>query len=179
MVRHRHDPSKDLVGFAVGEVAYAVRIGAVREIVQPLPIVDLPRAPFSVRGVASYRGEVVPVVDLRERFGLPPLAASRRIKWIVINVRARVGKSAVLSHEAMPVDTHSRHAALVVDSVSDVFGIPGGELLPAPPLGEGADLRALEGVTKRGQGLVFVLDERALSAVTEDALGAWSREREG
>ena len=70
MARHRHDPSKDLVGFLVGDVMYAVRIVVVREILNPLPVVALPRAPGTVRGVADYRGDVVPVIDLRDRFGL-------------------------------------------------------------------------------------------------------------
>src|SRR5262245_25838546 len=91
MARHRHDPSKDLVGFLVGEVMYAVRIEVVREIVNPLPVVDLPRAPGTVKGVADYRGEVVPVVDLRERFGLEPAQRSRRTKWIVLDVGPRRG----------------------------------------------------------------------------------------
>ena len=173
-MRHRHDPSKDLVGFMVGDVAYALRIGAVREVVLPRPIVELPRAPFSVRGVASYRGEVVPVIDLRERFGLPPAAPSRRVKWMVLNVRARMGQPGLLaSHELTP-DASPRYAALVVDSVSEVFGLPGGELLPAPPLGEGGTLRGLEGVTKRGDTLVFVLDERAFAALTKEAMDAMS-----
>ena len=77
MPRHRHDPSKNLVGFLVGDVMYAVRIEAVREIVNPLEVVALPRAPEAVRGVADYRGVVVPVIDLRERFALPPARMSR------------------------------------------------------------------------------------------------------
>ena len=71
--RQRHDPTKNLVGFGVGDVLYAVSIYGVREICNPLPVVALPRAPHSVRGVADFRNEVVAVIDLRERFGLPPL----------------------------------------------------------------------------------------------------------
>ena len=59
----RAQPSFELVGEADNGV------DAVREIVNPLEVVELPRAPKSVRGVASFRGEVVPVIDLRIRFG--------------------------------------------------------------------------------------------------------------
>jgi purine-binding chemotaxis protein CheW len=62
--RHRHDPSKSLVGFVVGDVHYAVPIARVREIANALEIVPLPHAPREVVGVADYRGEVVPVIDL-------------------------------------------------------------------------------------------------------------------
>src|SRR5262245_38890741 len=85
MPRYRHDPSKNFVGFIVGDVSYAVRIEAVREIVNPLLLIKLPRSAESVKGVADYRGDVVPVVDLRERFGLPEATPTRKNKWIVID----------------------------------------------------------------------------------------------
>ena len=53
MQRHRHDPSKNLVGFVVGNVEYAVAIARVKEIGNPLPIVSLPHAPRPVVGVAD------------------------------------------------------------------------------------------------------------------------------
>ena len=158
MPRHRHDPSKDLVGFFVGDVMYAVRIQVVREIVNPLPLVDLPRAPQAVKGVADYRGEVVPVIDLRERFGLPVATASRKTKWIVLDVG---------QESAAPI---ARYAALIVDSVSEVFGLAGGELRPAPPLGIGDAERGIEGVTTLGQRLVFVLDAQVFGVLTEVAM---------
>jgi len=89
MPRQRHDPTKNLVGFMVGDVAYAVRIENVREIVNPLDVVQLPRAPDAVRGVASFRGEVVPVIDLRVRFALPTSGPDRKSKWIVLDLTAR------------------------------------------------------------------------------------------
>jgi purine-binding chemotaxis protein CheW len=161
MPRHRHDPSKDLVGFLVGEVMYAVRIEVVREIVNPLAVVDLPHAPPHVRGVADYRGDVVPVVDLRGRFGLPFTAASRRTKWIVIDVVPRRGPARTAAG--------GRYVALVVDSVTEVFGL-GGELRPPPPLGVGDAERGIEGVTTLGTRLVFVLDAGTFGPVADVAL---------
>lgn len=163
MARQRHDPLKDLVGFLLGDVMYAVRIEVVREIVNPLTIVDLPHAPSSVKGVADYRGEVVPVVDLRERFGLPPVPASRKTKWVVLDVSASPG----------PRSGGTRYAALVVDAVTEVFGLGGGELRAAPPLGEGDEKRGIEGVTNFGTRLVFVLDARAFGPVAQAAL-SWA-----
>lgn len=165
MARHRHDPSKDLVGFLVGDVMYAVRIDVVREIVNPLPVVDLPRAPVSVKGVADYRGEVVPVVDLRERFGLERVQRTRKTKWIVLDVSSRG-----LVPDAAGAGARVRYAALVVDSVSEVFGLAGGELRSAPPLGAGDAARGIEGVTTLGSRLVFVLDARSFGPVAHAAL---------
>ena len=70
--RPRHDAERSLVGFSVGDVAYAIEISHVREIVAPLSLTVLPHMPPAVVGVANHRGEVVPVVDLRQRFGVAP-----------------------------------------------------------------------------------------------------------
>ena len=163
MPRLRHDPTKNLVGFLVGDVAYAVRIETVREIVNPLEVVELPRAPIAVKGVASFRGEVVPVIDLRIRFALAP-SSSRKNKWIIIDVSARPKH---IAHEPAPAPTAGRFVALVVDSVTEVFGTGGQAIRPAPTLGAGDDLRGIEGVASFDGGLVFVLDVRAFSALAE------------
>lgn len=146
--RQRHDPSKNLVGFVVGDVRYAVPIAAVKEIANPLEVVALPHAPHAVAGVADYRGVVVPVVDLRTRFGLTAAPNTRKTKWLV-------------------VDVGGRSIALIVDAVTDVFGTGGAELRPAPSLGGGDDVRGIAGVTTHGRELVFVLDTSKLRDVTE------------
>jgi purine-binding chemotaxis protein CheW len=151
--RQRHDPSKNLVGFVVGDVEYAVAIARVKEIANPLPVVALPHPPRAVAGVADFRGDVIPVVDLRARFGLPPVPSTRKTKWIV-------------------VDASGRLVALVVDAVTEVFGTGGAELRPAPSLGGGDDLRGLAGVTAHGAGLVFVLDVARLRELTEPLAAA-------
>ncbi len=151
--RQRHDPSKNLVGFIVGDVQYALSIHRVREIANPLDLVALPKAPPSVTGVADYRGEVVPVIDLRVRFGLEGAEPTRRTKWIV-------------------VDLEGRFVALVVDAVTEVFGTGGQELRPVPSLGGGDDLRGIVGVTSHLGTLTFVLDTRRFGELTEPLVAA-------
>jgi purine-binding chemotaxis protein CheW len=165
--RYRHDPSKNFVGFVVGEVEYAVAIASVREIANPLPLVSLPHAPRAVVGVADYRGDVVAVVDLRTRFGLPPAEVTRKTKWIVVDVGATVRPGTEGSSPAPLV-------ALVVDAVTEVFGRAGTKLRPAPSLGAGEDVRGIAGVTTHWgvdhtrtgvgseSGMVFVLDTTRL-----------------
>jgi purine-binding chemotaxis protein CheW len=147
----QQDPSKNLVGFVVGEVRYAVPIGDVREIVNPLPVVDLPGATTAVVGVADYRDEVVPVVDMRRRFGLHSTPLTRRTKWIVLGVSDRL-------------------VALVVDAVTDVFRSEAA-LRPPPAVTVGTDRRAIAGVTTRDGELVFVLDTARFDdiAIMEEA----------
>ncbi len=173
MPRQRHTPLKSLVGFLVGDVLYAVRIELVREIVKPLPIVPLPRAPFAVRGVAEYRGFVVPVIDLRERFGLPPHEATRN-KWLIVNVGTRVPEPRGGNRRADGV-----FAALVADSVSDVFGARGQEMRPPPALGPGDQERALEGVSVVDDQLVFVLDVQAFAPTVEASIAPRAAGRGG
>ena len=146
--RQRHDPTKSLVGFVVGDVHYAVPIACVREICNPMTLVAMPRAPAAVIGVADYRGDVVPVVDVRARFGLPPLSQTRRTKWILVGVR-------------------EHFLALVVDAVTEVFGTGGQDLRPVPALGGGDDVRGIAGVTSHADTLTFVLDTRKLGELTE------------
>ena len=155
MSRHRHDPLKNLVGFLVGDVNYAVPIARVREIANPLEVVMLPHAPRAVSGVTDFRGEVVPVVDMRLRFGLDAIERTRRTKWIV-------------------VDLGQRLCAMVVDGVTEVFGTGGQEMRPPPPLGGGEDVRGIIGVTNHAGKLVFVLDTAKLRALTEPMVASGS-----
>jgi len=145
--KHRPDPQKSLVGFTIGAVAYAVPIDAVREIVNPSPLTALPHAPAAVTGVAAHRGEVVPVIDLRVRFGLSPTTDTRRSKWILVEVEGRT-------------------VGMVVDQVTEVFGTGGAELRPPPAFGEGDDLRGITGVTTHEGVLTFVLDLGRLRDLT-------------
>lgn len=151
--RQRHDPSKSLVGFFVGSVHYAIPIGRVKEIANPLEMVALPHAPHAVVGVADYRGQVVPVIDLRMRFGMEAGPATRRTKWLVVEVGPRI-------------------VALVVDAVSEVFGTGGADLRPAPSLGGGDDTRGIAGVANHDGSLVFVLDTARLRDLTEPLAAA-------
>ena len=152
--RIRQDPLRNLVGFSVGDVRYALPIAAIREVVNPLTVVDLPDAPQEVRGVANYRGDVVPVVDLRVRFRLAPLEETRRTKWVLIDIGGRL-------------------VALVVDTVSGVFGAQA-DLRPAPVLGGGEDARGIAGVTMHDEEMVFVLDTARFAVLTEPLVRAGS-----
>ena len=146
--KHRPDPQKSLVGFVVGDVAYAVPISSVKEIVNPSLLTELPHAPAAIAGVADHRGQVVPIVDLRVRFGLPRSNDPRRAKWILVDVQGRT-------------------VGLSVDRVTDVFGTGGAELRPAPTLGSGDDMRGILGVTTYDGVLTFVLEVSRFEALVK------------
>ncbi len=159
--KQRPDLQKSLVGFVVGDVVYAVGISSVREIVNPVTLTELPHAPPAVAGVMDHRGEVVPVVDLRVRFGMPRNTDARRSKWILVDVGGRT-------------------VGLAVDRVTDVFGTGGGDIRPAPTLGRGDDERGIVGVTKHEGVLVFVLDIVDFDVLTQSIRppnpAVWMRE---
>ncbi len=149
--RYRNDQAKNLVSFLVGDVRYAVEIAKVREIVNPLPVVALPHAPPEVVGVADHRGDVLPVVDLRVRFGLPPCELTRRTKWIIVRVPER-GSS----------------VALVVDVVTEVFGAGSEDQRSVPEIGTGTSRRGIANVYAYDGGLVFVVDTTIVTSAARD-----------
>lgn len=148
LARRRADRSKNLVGFTIADVHYAIDILRVREILNPLPIVPLPHAPSAVLGVADHRGEVVPILEVRRRFGLASSPATRRTKWIVVELGDRL-------------------VGLVVDSVTDVFGAGEPDQRSVPEIGVGDAARGIAAVYSYDGHLVFVLDVDRIAAVAE------------
>jgi purine-binding chemotaxis protein CheW len=147
--KQRPDPRKSLVGFMVGDVRYAVPIGDVQEIITPTLLTELPHAPEAVAGVADHRGQVIPILDLRVRFGLARLRDHHRSKWILVRLDGKT-------------------MGLAVDRVTDVFGTGGVDVRPAPSLGGGEDQRGILGVTSHEGQLVFVLDVSRFQALVVD-----------
>ena len=141
--------AKNLVGFEVGTVRYAAEIMRVREIIRPLPTVELPHMPPAVQGVSDHRGDVVPVVDLRRRFGLGPRSQWLAGRWIVV---AR----------------DNRLVALVVDRVTEVFGGEAAEERDIPEVPAGKGQRAISSVYRYQGDLVFVVDVDLLTDVSEE-----------
>lgn len=137
--RQRHDPSKNLVGFVVGDVEYAVAIARVKEITNPLAVVPLPHPPRSVAGVADFRGEVIPVVDLRARFGLPATSAT-------LDTRLVVGQKG------------TRPVALLVDSAREVLKLEAAQLEPPPRAVVEDAAGFVKAVVRVGTRLVMLID---------------------
>jgi purine-binding chemotaxis protein CheW len=147
--RARQAGQHSLVAFVVGSVRYALEIDCVREIVTPLPLTLLPHTPDGLAGVADHRAEVVPIVDLRVRFGLGTGATrNRKTKWILVMVAGHT-------------------VGLVVDDVLGVLRVPETDLRPAPELGGGERARGILFVTTVDGELVFVLDTIAFEKLAE------------
>lgn len=141
------DPQKSLVLFVVGDVHYAISISQVAELVSPLPITALPHTPPEISGVADHRGDVIPVLDMRAHFALPPAPPSRATRWILVN-------------------TGNRLVGLVVDRVLDVIGTKSEDMRPAP--GAGRNVRGISTVTHYNNALVFILDVKRFTDIVEE-----------
>jgi len=118
---------------------YGLDIAKVFEIIRHQPITPVPRAPSFVKGVINLRGRIIPVVDLRGRFGMAPAEPTKEPRIVVAESSAtRVG--------------------LIVDSVSEVLLLPMESVEATPGVAAGADAEYLRGIAKLGDRLVLLLE---------------------
>ena len=113
----------------------------------------IPNAPRHIKGVMNLRGTVVPVVDLRVKFGLPEAESTRFSVVIMVTVGARV-------------------VGLLVDAVSDVLDVLASEIVPAPELGAGVDTSFLTGMAKSKDHLISLLAVERIVGLGEDSEAA-------
>ena len=125
--------------FALGAEEYGVDILKVQEIKGVSAITPIPNTPAHIKGVMNLRGTIMPVVDLRVKFGLPCQTCDQFTVTIVVNVRSKV-------------------MGLVVDAVSDVLHLPVADVQEAPDLGSQVDTRFIAGMARVGEKLVIFLN---------------------
>ncbi|HET6566885.1 MAG TPA: chemotaxis protein CheW [Rhodothermales bacterium] len=148
------DKTLQLVTFVVGQEEYGVEILSVREIIRSAAITRVPNAPDVIRGVINLRGKVVPVVDLRSRFGLPRQDQNRANRVVVIELAGQI-------------------VGFIVDAVREVIHVDSVLVEPPPELTVGADEHFIAGIARLEDRLVILLDpERVLSLEEVRALEA-------
>ena len=106
---------KQFISFTIGDEEYGVDIMAIREIKGWTVTTELPNTPAYLRGVINLRGAIVPILDLRARFGSGMTEAQPRHVIIVVAVGTRV-------------------AGLLVDAVADILAVPAEDIQPVPQL---------------------------------------------
>ena len=117
-----------------------------------MEITKVPRAPEFVEGVINLRGKVIPIIDLRRRFGLAPKAHDKNTRIIVIEINNII-------------------VGFVVDAVSEVLRIPASTVEPPPPVVAGVDSDYISGVGKLQDRLLIMLDlDKLLSSEDMDML---------
>jgi purine-binding chemotaxis protein CheW len=119
--------------FHLGNEEFGIRVLKVREIMGVLDITAVPQTPAYVKGVINLRGKVIPVVDLRLKFGLPETEYTQRTCIIVVQVQGEGG--VVLM-------------GIVVDGVAEVLNLAPGDIEDTPDFGQGVATPYLLGMAK-------------------------------
>jgi purine-binding chemotaxis protein CheW len=147
---------RQLVVFQLGAELYGVEIARVHEIIRLQAITRVPRAPAFVEGVINLRGKVIPVVDLRRRFGLPTAEHTRASRIVVVEIGDQV-------------------VGIIVDGVSEVLRVSTATVEPPSPVVAGVDSEYLQGIAKLPERLVMLLDlDRVLAREERRALDSVS-----
>lgn len=133
------DKELQVVGFRIGRETFGLPISIVREIVRVPEITAVPNAPDYIEGVINLRGRIIPIVDLRKRFGQKSVEASKKNRIVV-------------------VELGSRAFGLIVNSASEVLRIPPSEIEEPNNVFQEGELDFVTGVGKLKGRLVILLD---------------------
>lgn len=132
---------RQLVCFKLGEEEFGVDINNVQEINRMVDITKIPQSLDYVEGVINLRGKIIPVIDLRKRFG-----------FLTLEERTKETRIVVLETETVTV-------GIIVDQVTEVLRIPSGSIEPTPELASSdVDVRYIEGVALLKESLLIVLN---------------------
>lgn len=151
--------------FQLGKEAYGIGIMKVQEIVGVMPVTRMPKLPRFVRGLVNLRGKVIPVFDLRLKFGLEGKEDTDRTCIIVVR----------LSLDGNRPGAAEVTLGVIVDEVSEVVNVPAEAIEPPPGFGSSVDVSFLLGVGKLGNKVVMLLDadrilpREELQSVTQEA----------
>jgi len=136
---------EQLVVFRLGDDFFAMMIASVNEIIRLQKITPVPKAPAFVEGVTNLRGRVIPVIDLRKRFGIAPLEDGRNARIIV-------------------ADHAGKLIGMMVDRVDEVLTVPADTIEPPDEMVVSFDSEFLAGIVRLEDRLIILLDhEQVLS----------------
>ena len=128
-----------LVSFHVGDEEFAIDILGVQEIIRMVELTPVPNAPHFVEGVINLRGKVIPIIDLRARFGLPSVDRTKETRIIVVEIVNTV-------------------LGFIVDSVEEVLRLPESLIETSPATGRGGSGEFHKGIGRVNGRLLMLLD---------------------
>lgn len=132
-----------LVGFRLGDEDYAIAITKIQEIILMKPITRIPEVPHFIEGLINLRGAVIPIINLRKRFGMPPREQDDETRTIVVNLNEKT-------------------IGCVVDAVTRVMRLTVDQIQPAPTTMMSISQRYISGLAKLEDRLLIVLDVEKL-----------------
>ena len=139
---------RQIISFSVGEEEYGLELLRVKEVIRVREITWLPKAPSFVKGIINLRGDVIPIIDLRDKFGLESREDRAQTRVIVVEIEGRL-------------------MGLVGDSASQVVRIPADQVDPPPPVPGGFSQNLITGVGKIEDRLVILLNVDSILTVDE------------
>jgi len=143
-------PTTQYLTYRLGEETFALDIGKVREVRDFTGVMKVPRTPAYMRGVINLRGSVVPVADLRLKFGMPQTENTKDTCVIITEVT---------------VDGETLVLGALADSVQEVLDLDAGHIEPAPKIGAKLRTDFIKGMGKHGDRFIIILDiDRVFSA---------------
>jgi len=153
--------SRQYLTFSLADESFAVDVAKVREILEFNTITKVPQTPGFMRGVINLRGSVVPVMDMRLKFGMAE--TERTINTCIIVVEIAAGDETLV-------------LGMLADSVQEVFELEPEHIEPAPRIGMKLDTTFIRGMGKHGDTFIIILDiDRVFSA--DDLTGIDRQER--
>jgi len=139
--------SKQLVVFGLAEELYGLDIFDVHEVIKDAPVTKIPNAPEFVEGVVNLRGKIIPVIDLKKRFGIGSGEKSKDSRIIIVEISGQ-------------------EAGLIVDSVDEVITIDESSIEPAPSITT-INTAFIEGIAKTDDKLIIIIKLHLLLKVEE------------
>lgn len=146
---------RQFLAFRLDEESFALDVAQIREILDRTHITRIPRMPAFMKGVINLRGAVVPVVDMRVKFDMGSVADTVDTCIIVVEVSLE-GETAVIG--------------ALVDAVQEVFELDESEIEAPPRIGTKLDVDFIEGMGKREEGFLIVLDVDRIFSTSELAM---------
>jgi purine-binding chemotaxis protein CheW len=149
-VKAMSDREGKYLTFSMADEEYGIGILKIKEIIGMMPVTTVPQTPEFVKGVINLRGKVIPVADLRLRFGMESIDYTDRTCIIVVEITGPSGTVMI---------------GIVVDSVSEVLNIKTEDIEDTPTFGAKLDTDYILGMAKIGKGVKILLDiDKVLSA---------------
>jgi purine-binding chemotaxis protein CheW len=152
-----------MVAFSVGEAEYALDIMRIKEIIHPVPVRAVPKAPYFIEGVIELRGSILPIIDVRKRFDVEATPATRTTKFLIVGLD--VGEKRMI-------------AGLIVDRVSEPLRVARDQIRPAPQLAQGEGAYFTGVVHHQGRILMLLDVDSLLSASERSMMSGLSQPKE-
>ena len=153
--RRADNPVIQLVGFRLDNEDYAIAITKIQEIILMKPITRIPQVPDFIEGLINLRGSVIPIINLRKRFGLSPRDVDDETRTIVVNI-------------------HDKTVGCIVDAVTQVMRINRDQIQPPPLSVLAVAHQYISGLARLDDRLLIILDiERLFDEQSPVVSGQW------